>query len=307
MSSSLLLQEPWSAGFSILFRLDEVLLRRKTPHQEIVIGRNGAYGLCLFLDELIQSTEVDEALYHEAFVHPALVIHGAPRRVLVGGAGEGATLREIYKHRGVEQVVTVDLDAAVVEACREFLPTWSAGAFDDPRTELRIEDVRTTLGSAAAGSFDAVLLDVTDPVEEGPSVELFTTAFFEEVARVLDDEGIVVLQSGEIDLSDFDPIRAVRSTLAAVFDWVHVCHINVPSFHAMWSVTLAGKRTFEPRPQDLQARIEALGAEHLRAYSRSTHLAMLDLPPGIAAEVAKPGRVVTGADADRIIAQYDRN
>ncbi len=307
MSSSVLLQEPWSAGFSILFRLDEVLLRRQTPYQEIVIGRNGVYGLCLFLVEVIQSTEVDEALYHEAFVHPALDIHGAARRVLVGGAGEGATLREIYKHPGIEKVVTVDLDAAVVEACREFLPTWSAGAFDDPRTELRIEDVRATLAAAEDRSFDAVLLDVTDPVEEGPSVELFTTAFFAEVARVLDDDGIVVLQSGEIDLSDLEPLRAVRSTLGAVFDWVHVCHINVPSFHAMWSVTLAGKRAFEPRPADLAERVARLGADQLRAYSQSAHLAMLDLPPVVAAEVAKPGRVVTGDGSERIVAHYDRN
>ena len=300
----MLVQEPWTDGVSVMLRLDEVLLRKRSAFQEILVGRHSGYGLCLFLDGLVQSVEFDEALYHEAFVHPALVIHGAPRRVLVGGAGEGATLREIYKHDGIESVVAVDLDADVIAACREFLPHWSAGGFDDPRTDLRIEDVRATLGAVESASLDVVLLDVTDPVADGPSVDLFTTAFFDEVSRVLHPDGVIALQSGPIDPPEFSSIRAVRSTLAAVFDWVHVCKIDVPSFHAMWSVTLAGNRPRELCPADLAQRIAAIRPDSLRTYSPASHRAMLELPRMIAAKIATPGRIVTGQGDERLLTPY---
>jgi spermidine synthase len=73
--------------------------RRTAAGQELLIAETSAYGRTLFLDGLVQSAEADEPLYHEPLVHPALVLHGGPRRVLVGGTGEGASLREILRHR----------------------------------------------------------------------------------------------------------------------------------------------------------------------------------------------------------------
>lgn len=294
---TMILQEPWGEGFSILCRLDRVHVWKKTAYQDLLIADTTTYGKSLFLDELIQSTEADEALYHEPFVHPALVIHGAPRDVLVGGAGEGATLREILRHPTIARVVAVDLDAEVVEACREHLPTWSAGAFDDPRVELRIESIQETLAGAADASFDAVMLDITDPVEDGPAVELFTTRFFAEVARVLRPAGIVALQSGEIDPYDLQMARTVRSTLLEVFGWVRFMHLHVPSFHGIWSVALASKEMLEQDPPDLADRIRRLPG--LRVYTPVAHRALLELPPYLQAELERPGRVITGADADR--------
>jgi len=296
---SIILQEPWGEGFSILCRLDKVHVWTKTAHQDLLIADTTTYGRSLFLDELIQSTEADEALYHEPFVHPALVIHGAPRHVLVGGAGEGATLREVLRHPTVERVLAIDLDREVVEACREHLPTWHQGAFDDPRVELRYEEIQTTLAGSSDAAFDAVLLDITDPVEEGPSVELFTARFYREVARVLRDDGIVALQSGELDPYDLQMARTVRSTLLEVFPWVRFMHIHVPSFHGIWSVALAAKRPLDADPPDLAARIARLPRESLRVYTPTAHRGLLELPPYLQRELEKPGRVVTGADDDR--------
>ena len=129
----LVLQEPEIEGVSILYSVERLVAHRKTAHQEAIIADTSAYGRMLFLDGLVQSAEADEAFYHEALVHPALVLHGRPRRVLVGGTGEGAALREILRHRSVERVVSVDLDAEVVALCREHLPQWHRGSLDDPR------------------------------------------------------------------------------------------------------------------------------------------------------------------------------
>ena len=296
---AVLLQEPWSRGLSVMVRLDEVLVHRRTPYQDLLVGRSAHYGLCLFLDDLMQSAQSDEALYHEPFVHPAMLLHTSPRRVLIGGAGEGATAREVLRHPAVERLVAVDLDQAVVEACREFLPSWSAGAFDDPRVELRFEPIQATLAEAPDGAFDVILLDVTDPVVAGPSVELFTARFFAEVRRVLADDGVVVLQSGPFDLADASVLRSVCATLGTAFDWVQPMLLNVPSFHSGWSVTLARKRAGTLAPADLETRIAALPG--LRMMDPVVFEGLLHLPRFAREALEGPGVVITGDDTARLI------
>ncbi len=289
----LILQEPEIDGVSMLIGIDEVIVQRRTAAgQELLIAETSAYGRTLFLDGLVQSAEADEALYHEPLIHPALVLHGAPRRVLVGGTGEGASLREILRHASVEKIVSVDLDPEVVALCKQHLPTWSAGSLDDPRVELRVEDIQTTLANAEPGEYDAIFLDITDPVEDGPSAALFSTKFFAQVARALADDGIAVLQSGELDPIDLRMSRAVRSTLQAVFPFVEFAHTYVPSFHCLWGFAIVAKQEIPREPADLAARIERLG--ELRVYTATSHRAMLELPPYLQRRLEQPGPVITG-------------
>jgi spermidine synthase len=293
------IHEPLGQGVSVIYDLDEILIDVETEHQRLTIAETPAYGRALFLDGLIQSAEADECLWHEPLIHPAVLIHGDPKRVLVGGAGEGASMRELLRHPGIEAIVAVDLDPGVVEACREHLPSWHQGSFDDARVELRFEDVQDTLRAAADKSYDLIVLDITDPVDEGPSVDLFTTKFFAEVSRVLADDGLMVLQAGELDPHDMRVARTVRSTLAAVFPWGCLLHSYVPSFHALWSVRLAGKRRFELEPADLEARIAKL--DGLRMYDLQTHRSLVHLPRFLAERLAIPGRVI-GEDDERLLA-----
>ena len=297
---SIVFQEPWSGGFSALHKIREVLVRKQTKYQELMVAETETFGRALFLDRLIQSAQTDEALYHEALVHPALVVHGHPRRVLIGGTGEGATLREVLRHPDVEQVVSVDLDNDVVQTCRELLPQWNAGAFNDPRVELRTQNVYDTLASNHE-PFDIIVLDITDPVEDGPSADLFTTEFFTTVADHLADDGVAVIQSGELDIGDCASARVVRSTLLEVFPWVRFVQTYVPSFLALWSVAMVSKQTREVVPSDLDQRVARLPREKLRVYSATAHRWMVDLPPLILDQLQQPGRIVTGKDADRLI------
>jgi spermidine synthase len=288
----LTLQEPEIDGVSMLIGIDEVVVQRRTAAgQELLIAETSAYGRTLFLDGLVQSAEADEALYHEPLVHPALVIHGAPRRVLVGGTGEGASIREVLRHPTVEHVRTVDLDPEVVALCKQHLPAWSAGSLDDPRVEQRVEDVQATLAAARPGEYDAVFLDITDPVRDGPSAALFSTRFFAAVLRALADDGIAVLQAGELDPIDLRMTRTVRSTLQAVFPAVTFAYTYVPSFHCLWSFALCSRRPLDAAPPDLEARIARLGK--LRVYTPTAHRAMLELPPYLQERLAQPGEVLT--------------
>lgn len=293
------IHEPLGKGLRVIFEVDEVIVEGRSDFQHMMVAETPAYGRALFLDRLIQSAESDEMLYHEPLIHPAMVIHGGPKRVLVAGAGEGASMRELLRHPSVESILAVDLDRVVIEACREHLPAWHAGSFDDPRVELRFEDIQDTLAKAEAGSFDAVILDITDPVEAGPSVDLFTVRFYREVARVLADDGVVVLQAGELDLQDLDSSRTVRSTLGAVFPWVHFMQTYVPSFHSLWALALAGKRAFELVPEELEARVAAIGPG-LRMYDADSHRALVHTPKFMREALEQPGTIVTGDDDERL-------
>src|SRR5439155_15824814 len=91
---------------------DEIVYTRTTPYQRIVITR-GRAGFQLFLNGHLQFSSADEYRYHEALAHPALVLAGTPRRVLILGGGDGLALREVLKHASVAAVTLVDLDPAM--------------------------------------------------------------------------------------------------------------------------------------------------------------------------------------------------
>src|SRR2546425_5495225 len=147
-----------------------VLFSKKTPFQHIEIVELGDYGRSLILDGKVQSTQADEFIYHEVLVHPAILVHPNPKRVMVIGGGEGATLREVLRHRSVERALMVDIDREVIEVSRAMLPEFHAGAFDDPRPELAFEDARRWLETHDQ-VFDVIIIDLSDPIEEGRSEE----------------------------------------------------------------------------------------------------------------------------------------
>src|SRR5512146_423373 len=148
------------------------LYSKKTAFQQMEIMDTGSYGRCLVLDQKMQSSEVDEFIYHEILVHPAMLMHPNPKRVFIVGGGEGATLREVLRHKSVEYCMMVDIDQEVVEKSKELLPEWHQGAFDDPRTDLRFMDARKYL-EETTDSYDAIIIDISEPVEEGPAYLLF--------------------------------------------------------------------------------------------------------------------------------------
>src|SRR4030042_989036 len=138
-------QDKINENFLQLHRLEEVLYTGRTKYQNVQIVRSATMGVCLILDNKIQSTERDEFIYHEALVQPVMVTHPKPERVFIAGGGEGATLREVLAHKTVKRAVMVDIDEEVVSLCRKYLPGHSQGAFEDNRPELHFADARKYL------------------------------------------------------------------------------------------------------------------------------------------------------------------
>jgi spermidine synthase len=174
-------------------RMDRVLYRETTEHQDLIIFENEKFGRVLTLDGVVQTTEGDEFVYHEMLTHVPLTAHGNARRVLIIGGGDGGMAREVLKHPEVEHLTMVEIDRAVVDMSAEHLPSLSAGAFDDARFELVITDGAAYVAETD-DRFDVIIVDSTDPI--GPGEVLFTAEFYANCKRCLTEGGIVVTQIG---------------------------------------------------------------------------------------------------------------
>ena len=126
---------------------------------------------------------------------PSELLTNPATYALVIGGGEGATLREVLRYPTVRRAVMVDIDRAVVDACRTYLPEMHRGAFDDARVELRHEDARGWL-EATRDRFDVAIVDLTEPLEEGPACLLFTREFYRLLSDRLTEGGTLALQAG---------------------------------------------------------------------------------------------------------------
>jgi spermidine synthase len=207
------------------------LLSRKTEFQKIDIYETEAFGKVLFLDGHVQLAELDEHAYHEALVHVPMLSLPEARRALVVGGGDGAVLRELVRYPGLERIDMVEIDAGVIEATREAMPSLSAGAFDDPRVHLSIGDAFLFLKSVEE-PYDLIVMDVTDVYEEEDgalSEMLFTAEFYADCARALAENGILVTQADNLIFCPYS-LEAILGAFGQAFPATGWYQALVPSF-----------------------------------------------------------------------------
>lgn len=140
------------------------MITRRGTHVEII--QHPDMGRMCFMDNVVQSCEADEALYHEALVHPVMASAIHPKRILIIGGGEGATLREVFKWPDVEHVTMYEWDEDVVRLFKERWPQWAKGAWSDPRLKLQHDDIFEAITQHPEKKYDVVIVDLFDYAEE---------------------------------------------------------------------------------------------------------------------------------------------
>ncbi|WP_067706692.1 polyamine aminopropyltransferase [Erwinia sp. ErVv1] len=268
--------ETLHAGFGQYFAVDKVLYREKTGHQDLVIFENAALGRVMALDGVVQTTERDEFIYHEMMTHVPLLAQGAAKRVLIIGGGDGAMLREVSRHKSVEHITMVEIDAGVVTFCKQYLPNHSAGAYDDPRFTLVIDD-GVNFVSQCQDKFDVIISDCTDPI--GPGESLFTSEFYEGCRRCLNEDGIFVAQNGVCFLQQDEAINSHRK-LSHYFNDVSFYQAAIPTYYGgimtfAWASNNPALRQLDTAT--LQARFDAANL-NCRYYNPAIHTGSFALP-----------------------------
>jgi spermidine synthase len=273
------LRDKINEDFLQLHHIEETLYSGRTQYQSVQIIRSRSFGICLVLDGKIQSTERDEYIYHEALVQPAMLTHPSPESVFIASGGEGATLREALRHRTVKRAVMVDIDEEVTALSRKYLPGHSAGAFEDDRMELHHADARRYL-EESGDTFDIIIIDLPDPIEEGPAYRLFTQEFYHIVLERLSENGLIAVQAGSASPTDLLNLTAVSHTLQSIFPTVTQYVAYVPCFGGPWGFCLAsrGNDPSSLTPAEVDKRIATRSLRGLKFYDGISHQGMFSLP-----------------------------
>jgi spermidine synthase len=226
---------------------DPIIAYQHSAYQEIVVTREGD-DMRLYLDGGLQFSTRDEYRYTESLVYP--VLGAGARSVLVIGGGDGLAARELLRQRGIDTIVQVELDPAVIAMAKTTMRSANGGALDDPRVHLVIDDAMTWLraphpGVAPPGGFDAVIVDLPDP--DNPVLgRLYSAEFYTLITHALAAHGLMVVQSGSPYSTPTVFWRTV-STIRSVGFAVTPYHVDVPTF-GDWGFSLARLGAVPPVP-----------------------------------------------------------
>jgi spermidine synthase len=254
----------------------------RTKYQTYLVVEFDDLGKALVIDGKTQSAVVDEHVYHESLVQPAMVAHGSPRSVLILGGGEGATAREILKFPSVNRVVMVDIDEEIVNVCKELLPEWHRGAFDDPRLKLVIDDAEHYVNTTSE-KFDVVIADLVDPEEGGPAWRLYTKEFYELLKSRLNRGGVFVTQATSPTLTS--KVHAtIFNTVKAVFRHAISYYVYIRSFEGLWGFVMGSDDANLEALRDMNdvdSRLASMGVKGNRFYDSESHQSMFHAPRNV--------------------------
>lgn len=214
------------SGFGIAIKIKEVLFTTQSKYQKIeVLDSESSLGKILTLNDLMFVTEGDAYHYNEMITHLPLLSHKNPKNILIIGGGTGASTKEVLKHETVEKVVIVDIDEEVVNTCKKYLPS-IASCLDNEKVEVKIANAFEYLQNTD-NKFDVVIISSPDPL--GPGVGEYTSDVYQNLKRVLNEDGIVVIQS-ESPVANIQKSKILYTNLLKNFKIVKSYTSPIPTY-----------------------------------------------------------------------------
>lgn len=275
------------------FALNSILHTGASQYQDIALLDTKPFGKALVIDGKLQSAEIDEFIYHELLVHPALLHHQNPKTIFIMGGGEGSTAREILRHGSVERVIMCDIDEEVVDFCKSHLVA-NKDAFFDLRLQLVINDARAEL-QKSEDKFDVIIGDLADPIEGGPCYQLYTKSFYESTVKPrLNEDGLFVTQAGPAGVfSHTEVFSCIFNTLKQVFRYVVPYSAHIPSYADTWGWVLASDSPLPLDADELDLRIRQRINGENRYLDGKTFASASILSKAVRKSLAKETQVYT--------------
>jgi spermidine synthase len=215
-------------GVEIAIDIDDKLYDTQSEFSHIQVFNTPFFGKMLVIDDIVQTSEYDESIYHEMLITATCTQHGNPKSILIIGGGDGGGAKQALRIKSIEKIVQVEIDPAVVHASELHMPSISEGALRDPKVELIIGDGMQYLKDTKQ-TFDIIVLDLTDPVEYGPAEALFDTPFYKLVKDSLSPNGIMAIQSGSL-LFQPEEVTLLSERLAPVYSNVITRAAVIPGY-----------------------------------------------------------------------------
>lgn len=224
-------------------KVDEVLITKQGDYQRIDVLKTKEFGRVLVLDGLLMLTEKDEFMYHEMIVHVPMAVHEDARSILVIGAGDGGTIRELTAYDTIERIDVVEIDKAVVDICMEYLPQ-TASKLTDERVKIYYEDGLKYVRKRH-NEYDLIIVDSTDPF--GPGEGLFTREFYGNCFKALKEDGILINQhESPYYEEDAKAMQKAHRQIRSVFPISTVYQFHMPTYPSgHWLFGFASK-SYDP-------------------------------------------------------------
>lgn len=270
-------------GQGLSFKVDEVLFRERSKFQDVCVMSSKAFGKVLVLDGVIQTTDRDEFSYQEMIVHLALCSLPAPaKKVLIVGGGDGGVAREVTRHASLQSIDQAEIDEMVPEVSKKLLPQLAMG-FSDKRLALHITDGIKWVTDTEEGTYDAIIVDSSDPV--GPAEVLFEEPFFAAMHRALKPGGVVCTQAESLWLH-LPIIKDLAAMCSRVFvgGSIQYAYTTIPTYPSgqigFMICAKAGKtgEKLDTRVARQPLPTNPAGYPPLRYYNQELHAASFVLP-----------------------------
>lgn len=261
-----------NARFSI--KIDRQLASVQSEFQRIDIFESTEFGRILTLDGFLMVTEKDEFIYHDMITHIPMAVNPKIEKVLVIGAGDGGTIRELLRYKTIRHIDMVEIDEEVVKVCKEYLPVTACG-LEDERVHLYFEDGLKFV-RRKEGEYDLIIVDSTDPF--GPGEGLFTKEFYGNCYKALNSEGILVNQHESVYYDSYAAsMKRAHQRLMECFPVAKVYQAHIPTYPSgHWLFGFASKK-YDPIT-DLDAdKWNELGLK-TRYYNTELHKGAFAIP-----------------------------
>ena len=269
--------------FSI--KVDKHLRSAESEYQRIDIFESKEFGRILTLDGYLMVTEKDEYIYHEMITHIPMAVNPDITNVLVIGAGDGGTVRELTRYNHIKNIDMVEIDEMVVEICREYLPQ-TACRLTDPRVHIFYQDGLRFVRNKE-NEYDLIIVDSTDPFGVGEG--LFTKEFYGNCFKALKDDGILVNQHESTFYTSYaNSMKRAHSRIKSTFPIALVYQAHIPTYPSgHWLFGFASKK-YDPRT-DLKADWwNSLGIK-TKYYNTILHTGCFAIPNNVRDQLREAG------------------
>lgn len=254
-------------------RIDRQLHTEQSDFQRIDVFSSPEFGRFLTLDGIMMLTEKDEFIYHEMITHVPMAADPNIKNVLVIGAGDGGTIRELTRYESIEHIDMVEIDERVVEVSKEFL-TQTACRLDDPRVSIHYDDGLRFVRHKE-NEYDLIIVDSTDPF--GPGEGLFTSEFYGNCFNALTEKGILVNQhESPYYADDANAMQRAHKRIRELFPVCAVYQAHIPTYPSgHWLFGFASKG-IDPLAFDAE-RWNSLGIK-TKYYNTELHKGSFAIP-----------------------------
>jgi len=259
-------------NFSI--EVSKTLYSSQTKFQKLEVFENPELGKFFTLDDYLMITEKDEFIYHDMIVHVPMAVHPKAQRILVIGAGDGGTVRELCRYKTIEHIDMVEIDEEVVTVCKKYFPNSTTG-FSDPRVQLYFMDGLAFV-SSKIDEYDLIIVDSTDPFSVGEG--LFTKTFYKDCFRALKDDGILVNQHESPFYTHYQKnMQRAHKRIKETFPIARVYQAFIPTYASgHWLFGFASKKYDPIKGVDFEKWLK-LGLK-TKYYNPELHLGSFALP-----------------------------